>query len=85
MYLLPQMVKTFFGYESVFTLSGVNLLNTTFWITVLSLTYLCVDPLIKTAYALRCFYGLAIASGDDIRIELHRVIANNKHQIRTGK
>jgi len=78
-YLLPQMVKTFFGYESVFTLSGANLFNTTFWITVLSLTYLCVDPLIKTVYALRCFYGLAIASGDDIRIELHSVIANQQN------
>ena len=78
-YLLPQMVKTFFGYESVFTLSGAKLFNTTFWITVLSLTWLCVDPLIKTVYALRCFYGLAIASGDDIPIELHSVIANQQN------
>jgi len=74
-YLLPQMVKTFFGYESVFTLSGVKLLNTTFWITISGLTYLCVDPLIKTVYALRCFDGLAITSGDDIRIELNSIIA----------
>jgi len=77
-YVFPQMVKTFFGYESVFTLSGVKLFNTTFWMTVLSLTWLCVDPLIKTVYALRCFYGLAIASGDDIRIELHSAIAKRK-------
>ncbi len=77
-YLLPQMVKTFLGYESVFTLSGINLLNTTFLMIVLSLTYLCVDPLIKTVYALRCFYGLAIASGDDIRIELHDITANQQ-------
>ncbi len=77
-YLFPQMVKTFFGYESVFTLSGTKLLNTTFWMIVSGLTYLCVDPLIKTAYALRCFYGLAIASGDDIRIELHSAIDKQK-------
>jgi hypothetical protein len=78
-YLFPQMLKTFFGYESIFTLSGAKLFNTTFWITILSLTWLCVDPLIKTVYALRCFYGLAITSGDDIRIALHSVIANQQN------
>jgi len=74
-YLVPYMVKSFLGYESVFTLSGNKLLNTTFWMAVGCLTYLCVDPLIKTAYALRCFFGIAIASGDDILVELHEVIA----------
>ncbi|MDM8553247.1 hypothetical protein QUF75_00745 [Desulfococcaceae bacterium HSG7] len=78
-YLFPQMLKTLFGYESIFTLSSTKLLNTTFWITILSLTYLCVDPLIKTVYALRCFYGLAITSGDDIRFELQGVIANQQN------
>jgi hypothetical protein len=31
---------------------------------------LCVDPLIKAAYALRCFYGESLSSGADLRAEL---------------
>ena len=30
------------------------------------LTYLCVDPILKTIYALRCFYGESLQSGEDL-------------------
>ena len=72
-FALPHLIKTLFGHGSVFTLSGIHLLNTTFWMSVLGLTYLCVDPLVKTAYALRCFYGMAVISGADLRIDLKRL------------
>jgi len=53
-FFAPQLVKTLFGTDSVFALSGIHLLlNTTFWIAMLGMTYLLLDPLIKTAYVLR--------------------------------
>jgi len=68
---IPQMAKTLFGFDSAFTLSGIYMvLNTTFWIVVLGITYLLLDPFIKTTYVLRCFYGTALQSGEDLRTEL---------------
>jgi hypothetical protein len=49
------------------------ILNTTFWIAMLGMTYLCLDPLIKTVYVLRCFGGSALKSGEDLKKELHRL------------
>lgn len=71
---IPQLVKTLFGVHSMFTLSGFHLiLNTTFWIAMLGITYLCLDPLIKTTYVLRCFYGSVLQSGEDLRMELSEI------------
>ena len=76
---IPQMVKTLFGVDSAFTLSGMYMyLNTTFWIVVLGITYLLLDPLIKATYLLRCYYGSALQSGEDLRTELSRNMANRK-------
>ncbi len=78
-FIIPQMVKTLFGIESIFTLSGMRMiLNTTFWIAMLGITYLCLDPFIKTVYVLRCFYGSALKSGEDLSKELHRLLAGVK-------
>lgn len=78
-FIIPQMVKTLFGIESIFTLSGMRMiLNTTFWIAMLGMTYLCLDPFIKTVYALRCFYGSALKSGEDLKKDLHRILAGGK-------
>jgi len=76
---IPQMVKTLFGVDSAFTLSGMYMiLNTTFWIVVLGITYLLLDPLIKATYVLRCYYGSALQSGGDLRTELSRMMADRK-------
>ncbi len=69
-YLLPALMKRYLGIETVFTLSGMNMLNTTFLIISLGLTYLAVDPLIKTLYALRCFYIFSARTGDDLKTEM---------------
>ena len=71
-YLLPRLVKILFGIESMFTRGDYSLLNTTFFAAMFWLTYLCVDPILKAAYALRCFYGESIQSGADLRAELQR-------------
>ncbi len=73
--LLPHLVKMLFGIESVFTRSTFSLLNTTFFAGMLGLTYLCVDPVLKTVYVLRCFYGESLESGEDLRAELNSVAA----------
>ena len=68
--VLPRFLDSLLGTQSVFTLSGLHgIVNTTFLITVYGLSYLCLDPLMKTVYALRCFLGESQATGDDIRAE----------------
>ena len=69
-YMLPHAIKRFGGIETVFTLSGAGLFNTTFLAVTAGLTYLCLDPILKTAYALRCYYGEAIKSGTDLKAQL---------------
>jgi len=73
--ILPQLLKRLLGIETVFTLSGIHLLNTTFLAVVCALTYLCVDPVVKTIYVLRCYYGEARQSGEDIRSGLKPYLA----------
>lgn len=70
LYLLPQLLKMFFGVETMFTMSPGQTFNSTFWAVVCSLTYLCLDPLVKAAYVARCFYGEALHTGEDLKVEL---------------
>jgi len=71
-FVIPQLLKTLFGIESKFTLSGIHLiLNPIFWVSMLGMTYLFLDPLVKTAYVLRCFYGTSLESGEDLKTELN--------------
>jgi hypothetical protein len=69
-YILPHLLKRYFGIESMFTLSGSHVINTTFWVVTIGISYLCMNPLVKTVYVLRCFYGAALKSGDDLKTEL---------------
>ncbi len=80
-FMLPQLLKKFFGAETMFTMSGFNIFNTTFWAVAVSLTYLLADPLIKTVYALRCFYGVSIETGEDLEAELERVQRASKQAV----
>jgi hypothetical protein len=74
-FLLPRLVKSLFGVESIFSRSTLGLLNTTFFACMFGLTYLCVDPIAKAAYALRCFYGESLKSGEDLLAELRQFAA----------
>jgi hypothetical protein len=73
LFLVPYLLKTLLGVETIFSRSGWALLNTTFFAATLGLTYLSIDPIIKSAYALRCFYGQALESGADLKAELRRL------------
>ena len=74
-FALPYLIKKFFGTDTIFTLSGVNALNSTFWVIVLALTYLCLDPIFKAVYTLRCFYSESLKTGTDIKTELNQCVA----------
>lgn len=70
--LVPGLLKSFLGVETAFVFGGMHaILNSTFIITVMGLSYLCLDPLVKAAYALRCFYGDSLRTGEDLMVELH--------------
>jgi hypothetical protein len=65
-FAIPELLRMLFGVESVFA-RGSSLLNTTFLAISFWLTYLCVDPILKAVYVLRCFYGESQESGEDLK------------------
>lgn len=69
---LPEMTKRFFGIETLLTTNVWWVFNTTFLTVVTALTYLCIDPLLKTAYVLRCHYGFSLRTGEDLMCRLSR-------------
>jgi len=68
--LLPWLLKILFDVETLFSISKTHLMNNTFFAVVCSLTYLCLDPLMKASYCLRCFYGESLQTGEDLKVEL---------------
>ena len=69
--LAPSLLKRFLGLDTLFTLSGAwGLFNTTFLAVSVALAHVCLDPLIKTLYTLRCFYGRSLRTGEDLRARL---------------
>ncbi len=69
------LLKSFFGIETMATRSMWSMVNSTFFAAVSAFTYLAVDPLVKAGYTLRCFYGDAQSSGEDLRARLRRIPA----------
>src|SRR5262245_11348279 len=67
---VPFLLDTLFGIETAFSQSPLAMLNTTFFAAVFSLTYLCVDPVLKAVYVLRCFQGESLSTGQDLKTEL---------------
>ncbi len=64
---IPTILKTLFGFETVFSRSPFSMMNSTFLVTVCALTYLLMDPILKAFYTLRCFYGASLNSGEDLK------------------
>ena len=75
----PWLLKIFLGIESMVTRDPWVLLNTTLLAATLAATYLCIDPIRKAVFVLRCFQGASLHSGDDLRVGLktlrHRALA----------
>ncbi len=74
-FFLPYALKQYLGVETMFTLSGSSVLNTTFVTVLIGMTYLCMDPIVKTVYVLRCFYGGSLETGDDLKAEMKTLLA----------
>jgi hypothetical protein len=69
MYLLSSVL----GIETPFSQSPWSYFNSTFFAAVVGVSYLCLDPVVKAAYVLRCFYGESLHSGEDLRADLRRL------------
>ncbi len=67
---VPFLGKTLLGIETPFSLGLTSMVNTTFFAAICGLAYLVLDPLLKTTYVLRCFYGESRQSGEDLRVTL---------------
>lgn len=73
LFIVPQLLKTFLGIETVFSQSPMAMLNTTLFAAVAAVTYLVFDPLRKAAYVVRCFHGASLRTGNDLAVELRRI------------
>lgn len=73
---VPFLLKMFLGIETIFTRSTLAVLNTTFFAAIIGLTHLCMDPLVKTVFVLRCFYGESLRTGQDLKTELRSFAAS---------
>ncbi len=69
----PMLLKTMFGVETVFSRSPSAYLNSTFILMVFGLTWAALDPVIKAIHAWRCFHGLSLRTGLDLRLALERL------------
>lgn len=70
MFLAPQLFHILFGVETALSRSNGWVLSDTFFVVLCSLVYLCLDPLLKACYCLRCFYGASVQTGEDLKVEL---------------
>ncbi len=70
LFLIPWLLKTLFDIETIFSMSSTYIFNDTFFAIVCSVSYLCLDPLVKASYCLRCFYGESLHTGEDLKVKL---------------
>jgi hypothetical protein len=77
--VLPQLLRTLTGYESVFSRLGSHVLeDPLFWTLVFAFTWLLFDPFLQAVYCVRCFQAEAAETGEDVKAvvrRLHRVAA----------
>jgi len=70
----PVLIKMLLGIETVFSRSPESVGNSTAIMAALWMTYLCIDPIVKAAYLLRCFYGESRRSGEDLKAGLRQTV-----------
>jgi len=69
-WLAPWLANHLLGIENIFGFSGWWALNTTHLASVTGMAWLVADPVVKAFYTLRCFYGRARITGEDLRVQL---------------
>lgn len=70
-YLFPKLLSTFLGIETSFSRATWVMFNSTLLMAAIGGSYLTLNPLAKTVYVLRCFYGESLQTGADLRVELN--------------
>lgn len=75
----PSLLRTLVGIETALSRNPAAMLNTTFVGILFGLTYLCIDPILKTIYVLRCFYGESLQTGEDLKADLRQFDPAPKH------
>lgn len=73
--MVPFLLKSLLGIETVFSRSFNYLFNTTTLFSCLMLSYAVTDPLVKAVYLLRLHYCASRRSGADLSIRFRRGIA----------
>ncbi|MCX5770496.1 MAG: hypothetical protein NTZ09_09530 [Candidatus Hydrogenedentes bacterium] len=70
--VLPHLIKMLTGTPLLFLTNSALILNSFFMAVVCALTWCALDPIIKAAYLLRCFYLASLLTGEDLRAQLAR-------------
>ncbi|CAN5829113.1 hypothetical protein BH11VER1_BH11VER1_04280 [soil metagenome] len=68
-----QLLSSFSGLENAFTQNLFLMFSSTVQALLISLSYLVMNPIVKSLYVLRCFYGAARKSGADIEVRLRAI------------
>jgi hypothetical protein len=77
---IPALMQTLLGIQTDFSLSGMHgIFNSTYLMSIFAISYLFLDPVVKAAHALRCFYGESRRTGDDLLVELRRIVEETSH------
>ena len=79
--MVPSILKSIIGIETTVSMGG-NFFNSTFFAICVAIAAMCLDPVLKAAYSLRCFHGESLQTGEDLRIALRRIAASRG--VRTG-
>ncbi len=70
LFLIPWLLQTLLGIETVFSVGGFAAVNDTSLAIICGIVYLCLDPVLKAVYCLRCFYGESLRTGEDLLVQL---------------
>lgn len=73
--ILPQFARSFLGIEGEFARLGTRIVNPATAAVAAALAWMLVDPLLDAVYALRCFYGESLATGEDLLAALRKAVA----------
>jgi hypothetical protein len=73
--ILPYLARSFLGIEGDFARLGLRILNAGTLSVAAALTWLVIDPLFDAVYAVRCFYGESLVSGEDLLAALRKITA----------
>jgi len=71
---LPQLARSFLGIEGDAARLGSGILSPSTLAVALAIAWMVIDPLLDAAFVLRCFYGESIATGEDLRAALRKLV-----------